>query len=364
MLGTQPNRRDLLKVGVKATLYPFPFKNGGKMKCAPGGKLPLAPTKATMPAAPTGQTKWGAPQNIQDAIKMALGGKLGNETFGDKTTAAGPRSMADGGEIVAQPPGLGRRIAGVFNRDIRTDNRYQMALQKALSGGGSSDFRAASEFTIPTSGVVAKRGEQIYVTPQSRTRVITPGTPGIPAVEGTPESREKVQVGTKQKYTPSFTETGAYGAPIAGAPGAGTSYTNYPKGMNPGLKAALERAIAAGEETTSWNGKSFKAGEFVEEPEFKEVVTPATPGTPAVPGTPDVTENYIYPFAKKGGSGSERGNWAIKHDTPLEWIDKGKLDTQGGGSLFFKKKTTSRDGAKGRQRHIKGGGKGSNKRGR
>jgi hypothetical protein len=46
-LGSQPNRRDLLKKGVDATLYPLPFKKGGKMKFQSGGKpLNVLPIRA------------------------------------------------------------------------------------------------------------------------------------------------------------------------------------------------------------------------------------------------------------------------------------------------------------------------------
>ena len=268
----------------------------------------------------------------------ANGMKFANSQFGDKTIL--PKSYQEGGEM--DGPGLGKRIAGVFNPNIRTDNRYQAALNRALSGKGSQDFKTASEFTIPTSGVTTPRGSRILITPQQRNVVTQPGTPGTAAVPGTPARTEQYQTGTKREFTPEFTETGHgdYGSHVEGAPHSG-SYSHFPEGMNPGLKAALQKGILDQSPTVDWKGKQFKAGKFTETPEFAERTIPGTPEIPAVPGTPGVTETQTVPFVRSGGVEERGGFWKKRQNTDLDWIKQGALGTSSKGSLKYKTKTTS-----------------------
>lgn len=132
-------RRGMLKVGVDATLYPLPFKHGGKIHINPANRGKFNATKAqtgksteelthsenpltkkraifaqnaskwkkekggTMPdanetritdAPPIGDMMFERPNDLAGALKKALkmaplfaanGAKLGNETFGDKS---------------------------------------------------------------------------------------------------------------------------------------------------------------------------------------------------------------------------------------------------------------------------------------
>jgi hypothetical protein len=264
--------------------------------------------------------------------------KYANAQFGDKTIL--PKSYGEGGAL--EGPGLGKRIQGVFNPEVRTDNRYQMALQRALAGKGSQDFKTASEFTIPTSGAKAPRGSRIFVTPQQRQVITQPGTPGTPAVPGTPDRTEQVVTGTKQEFKPQFVETGHddYGSHIEGAPHSGP-YSHFPEGMNPGLKAALEKAIADKQPLAQWNGKPYQAGVLTDVPEFGERVIPGTPGTDAIPGTPDITEDKVIPHVYSGGVEQKKGFWSKRQNTDLDWIKKGAMGTPSKGVLKYKTKTTS-----------------------
>jgi len=85
--GSKPNRRDLLKKGVDATLYPLPFKKGGKMKLQFGGiagpmslikkveppKSPADSLKRTSPLMPP-RTMPGQPQPSMSPSKQMVPG--------------------------------------------------------------------------------------------------------------------------------------------------------------------------------------------------------------------------------------------------------------------------------------------------
>ncbi len=261
--------------------------------------------------------------------------------------AGGPLGPDDGGVTDPGKPGLLRSIKGIFNPNIRTQNRFDRAVHGALNGQGSSQFTSSSDFVVPTTGAQVGKGQLVRVTPQSRSQVVNPGTPGSPMIPGTPEYTERVLTGQKENYTPGFLETGDknYGNTVVNIPPNSKmpyNYNNLPANMNPGLKSALQQAVAGKQELADYKGKPYRAGYKTTEDIYQDVVHPGTPDTPAVAGTPATTTPYNTVHVSTGGYNEKGSNWKEKNDTDLSWIKRGRFSKPGRKMGKYTVKTSSR----------------------
>ena len=290
--------KDIHKKTVYGELYPLPFSKGGKM----GVNVPKKATGGSLTGVPDFK-----PKNTlggSNAFMMNDGGKT-------KPAAAKPAAAP------AKPTGS-EKLKGVFNREQRTQNRFNTAVNQAMTGCGSSSFRSASKFKLP-SGATAQRGQQVMVTPTSQRTQTAPGTK---AVAGTPSSTTMSLKGFKSIYSPAFVETGAqsYGKASSGAPQG--SYNQLPAKMNPDLKAALEQAIANKQTTAMWKGKAYKAGNMDRVPEFQTSFNPGKPSIPAMSATFEDTPSFN---ARTGGMNQSFGKGPKRRLPRLPWLE-GKND--------------------------------------
>lgn len=270
-------RKQTLKKGIDVTLYPLPFRKGGKIANANLGD-----------------------RNVKPGIEFNEGGK--------------PKPKPAQG--VPAKPGVGDFFKAAFSSKARDDYRFARKTNKAMEGKGSQSFTTASNFQLP-SGQVAKKGSPVFITPQMKNVMTNPGKPGTP---GTPATTKRVQTGEKTNYTPQFAETGAasYGKPAPGAPTG--MYSNLPANMNPELKTLIIQAIANQQPTATWKGKEYMAGKVTKEPIYEDQVTPGNPGQAAVPPTYEQQQSFI---ARTGGVGGRSKGPRPKGPTPtVSWLSE------------------------------------------
>lgn len=304
--------KDLLKMGVSSTLYPLPFKKGGKIFIKPENR-----GKFTAYAESKGMS-------VQEAARKVLADEDAPASLRKQANfarnAAKWNKKQDGGLVLPPKKTFGSFIRGLFDPVQRTENRYYNTVRRAVMSNFDPKYRAtklrphqfvtATDF-LPDGDITKKpipKGTTVtvsYKPPKSYIETVGEKPELDVSVNRTlPSVKWKFAPGQKM-YVPSFVETGdpSYGKSVLGNY-RGEFTSDHPKyGLsNTGLRATLQRANEAQQPVVEWRGKLYKAGKFIDTGEMTQTdipgessinITGTLPGIQQkfIPGTLNITQH-------------------------------------------------------------------------